>query len=165
MYPYINSCTSSHLTIEDVMNWEVGHEADVVIWDRNFEEYWIWDNAEEEKLYDPKEFFRKNRHKLTYKGNMVWDIHFIFNETFEHQVHLDVAGLPTNWTWCVLDDDGTINITSERLKEGEEIPPERKPICMHWTEFPTSTRVGWRGPIMLWDDLDKYGKVYYKKIN
>lgn len=150
------------MTIEDILKWEIGHEADVVLWDRNFEEYWIWSNAEKEKLYDPKEFFRANRCKLTYKGNMVWDIHFDFGKTIEHPVHLDVTALPTNWTWVAIEEDGYVRITTESVNR--KITPRRKAIHMHWTEFSPETRVGWRGPIMLWEKLDSLDKVYHTDL-
>lgn len=72
---------------------QTGDILDVVIWDRNFEETWIWPVAVPQKQYDPKVFFAENRHKLTYKGNMVWDICFPHGETIEHLVHLDTTSL------------------------------------------------------------------------
>jgi hypothetical protein len=41
----------------------------VIIWDANFEEYWIWDKANENKNYNPKHFFASNHHKIKYIGN------------------------------------------------------------------------------------------------
>ena len=29
-----------------------------------------------------------------------------------------------------------------------------------WSEFPKSTHIGWRGPMILWDDLKKLKKVW-----
>lgn len=166
MYQFIKDSCQQHLTIEDVMKLEVGDELDVVIWDGNFEEYWIWTNAESSVAYNPEEFFRCNHHQLTYLGDMTWDIHFSFGETTTHPIHLDVSQLETNYTWYPIDEtDGKIHITNEIVNEGEEKPSHWKPKHLHWTEFPKTTRVGWRGPIMLWDKLTdhKLGLVHNKK--
>lgn len=38
-----------------------GDQIDVVIWDRNYEEYWIWENAKNGKTYDPITFFKEKQ--------------------------------------------------------------------------------------------------------
>ncbi len=115
-------------------------------------------------MYDPQIFFAKNRHQITYKGNMIWDISFFFGETIRHPVHLDTSNLQTYQKWCAIDEnDGKIHITTEIIDIDEEIPSEWKPKHIHWTEFPEDTRVGWRGPIMLWSELENLPQVYYKK--
>ncbi|AYV75426.1 MAG: hypothetical protein Terrestrivirus1_300 [Terrestrivirus sp.] len=149
MYNFIDNCKNEHLTIRDVKLMSVGDVIDVVIWDKNFEEYWIWEHAEEKTYYDPCVFFKSNRCKLTYKGDMQWDIYFDFGDTFTHPVHLDVSSLQTDWTWYPIDElDGKIHSdwTTKHI---------------HWTEFPDTTRVGWRGPIMLWDKLKDLPQIYY----
>ena len=163
MYHFIKACKSQHLTIADVKNLKIGDKIDVIIWDRNFEENWIWDHAESEKPYDPQTFFKSNHHQLTYAGNMTWHIHFDFGETITHPIHLDTSDLETRYTWCALENDGFIHITDEVIKCGEKIPTEWKPKHIHWTKFPDSTRVGWRGPIMLWEKLKNKTYVYYDK--
>jgi hypothetical protein len=35
-----------------------------------------------------------------------------------------------------------------------------KILELHWTNFPETTRVGWRGPIMLWKKLENMPDVY-----
>jgi len=165
VYDFIKLSKPYHLKINDIKKLRPGDELDVVIWDRNFEEYHIWENCKSEKLYDSKEFFKENRHKITYQGYIKWDIHFPYGETIQHPVHLNTSGLETNWEWyAISQQDGYVNITNEILKSGEIIPKHWKSKRIHWTEFPETTRVGWRGPIMLWEDLDKMPNVYYKKI-
>lgn len=56
-----------------------------------------------------------------------------------------------------------VHITTEVLNIGEEIPSHWLPKHIHWTEFPDSTRVGWRGPIMMWDKLTDLSKVYLSR--
>jgi hypothetical protein len=163
MYDFINNCKDKHLTIADIKLMSPGDVIDVVVWDTNFEEYWIWDSAEKNKSYDPFIFFKSNRCKITYKGNMLWDIYFDFGDTCTHPVHLDVSSLQTNWTWYEINElDGQIHITEEILDEKQSILSDWTPKHIYWTEFPDTTRVGWRGPIMLWDKLKDLPQVFYK---
>jgi len=162
VYGFIKDCQNMHLTLGDVKDLQVGDELDVVIWDRNFEEYWIWNKAVENQPYDPWKFFKANRHKVTYRGNMSWNIHFNFGEIILHPIHLNTENLETNWKWCAIDEtDGKIHIKTEIVKDGEEIPEHWEEKHMHWTEFPDSTRVGWRGPMMFWKELENMPKVKY----
>ena len=164
VYDYIKISKPYHLRISDIKKLRPGDELDVVIWDRNFEEYHIWTNCEPDKNYDSKEFFKANRHKITYQGHMTWAIHFPYGETIQHPVHLSTSGLETNWKWCSIEN-GYVNITNEVLKSSETIPDYWQPKHLHWTEFPETTRIGWRGPIMLWENLDKMSsEVYYKAL-
>lgn len=160
MYHFVHDTKDKHLTLADIKKLQVGEKLDVVIWDGNWEEY--WSSAENLKPYSAEEFFKFNRHQLTYKGDMKWDIHFNFGETFEHPVHLNTDHLQTFSRWCKVDEkDGKIHITSEYLPQGmSEIPSIWKPKHIHWTEFPDTTRVGWRGPIMLWSKLKDCPSVY-----
>lgn len=168
MYEFIHKSKPYHLTINDIKTLKPNSTLDVIIWDRNFEEPWIWSNAKKMQPYDPHIFFAENHHTLTYLGNMKWDLHFNFlteeekkcKNKFVHPVHIDVSNLPTNWTWVDIPDDGIINITRDIIGTGEKLGPNKnKP--MHWSEFPGSTRVGWRGPIMLWEHMKKMPQVYY----
>jgi hypothetical protein len=147
MYKFINDCKSQHLTIADIKLLNIGDRLDVVIWDRNFEELWIWTNADNEVAFTPDEFFSSNRHTLTYLGNMKWNIRYPFGIDFIHNIELDVSKLDNIMKWYPISDDGKI----EFLR-----------VSKHWTDFPDDTRVGWRGPIMLWNKLLTMPNVYLK---
>jgi hypothetical protein len=147
MYTFINNCKSQHLTIADVKLLNIGDRLDVVIWDRNFEESWIWTNADNEVAFPPDIFFLSNRHTLTYIGNMTWNIHYPFGLNVIHNIELDVSKLDNIMKWYPISDDGNIKFLR---------------VFKHWTDFPDNTRVGWRGPIMLWDKLLTMPNVYMK---
>lgn len=160
MYDFIKQCKNKHLTLGDIKKMKVNDIIDVVIWDRNFEEYWIWENAKNKQLYNAETFFEENHHQIKYKGNMEWEIIFNFGETYTHKIHLDVSNLNTYWKWYGLSDDNKIHITQEILKDNQKIPKHWKKKHAHYSEFSDNTRVGWRGPIMLWDKLKKMPQVY-----
>ena len=157
MYDFIEKSKRKHLTLKDVKRMKVGDKIDVVIWDRNFEEGWIWNEAIKNKPYTPKYFFRRNRHQLTYLGDMKWNIKYPFGETICHNIELDVSELGTNWKWSPIFKE---YITLKNDFVNGRIKKLDKPIKKHWSEFPDSTRVGWRGPIMLWEKLEGNTNVH-----
>ncbi len=162
LYKWIDDHRLFHLTIHDVMSLKPGQELDVAIFDRNMEEYGMWDNFRDREKYGPEEFFKNNRCTIKYKGDFIWDIQFSWGETFEHPVHVNVQSLATNWNWIVLNtNDNTIHIKNEILSESESIPSDRTKVNLRLQDFPLRTRVGWRGPIMLWEHVKNKGKVYW----
>lgn len=172
MYAFIEKTKPYHLTIRDLKNMKPGDKLDVVMWDANFEEYWIWDNATPMKPYDPKDFFAANRATITVSAERPHPNMIAFNVNGEDgHVFIDMSALDTNWDWVAPDKDGKIHITTEELCEGDEIPSDWKSKHIHWTQFSENTRVGWRGPMMLWsrlnkDDLTQVGcspLVHYKE--
>jgi hypothetical protein len=166
MNAFIENCKQYHLTIKDIKEMNIGDTFDVIIWDGNYDEYWIWTNAIDKKLYDPEIFYEQNKHTITYLGNMKWNIHFNFGEIIEHPVHLDTRELKDTYAkWAAIEDDGSIHITSEYLPQGVDMIPDGwKAKHIHWTEFPETTRVGWRGYVMKWNDIKDMPQVYYDKI-
>ncbi len=161
LYSFIRGCSHLHLTKADVEKLQPGDRLDVVIWDRNFEEYWIWQQPVHTP-YPPEIFFAANRNSLIYRGDYEWDIEFNHGETIRHPIHVSLAGLNTSWTWSPLDNDKMIHVTNYVKTKGQKGPPEGwGPIHKHISEFSPSTRMGWRGPIMLWSRLVDLGEVFY----
>ena len=157
MYEWINYYKPYHLTIGDLKKWNPGEIKDVVIFDRNFDDYFIWDELKENKLYTPSYFFKENRHKIRYNGDLTWDIIFHWGDTFCHNVELDIAEkqpvreiFGTDCVWKPLNGEYMIIKTNQKNS-------------IHWTDFNDETRIGWRGPIMLWKDVKKGEKVYFNK--
>ncbi len=165
MYKWIKECRPYHLTLDDVKTWKMGDAHDVAMFDSNFEENDIWANIKPNTMLPATAFFKHNRTKLVYKGDMKWDIHFDFGETVTHPLHLCTSGLATSWHWNAIDKkDGQIHITSEMHDNRLPFPSHKSATHLHWTAFPDATRVGWRGPMIDWKHLEKLPPVYWKKI-
>ena len=160
LYEFIRITKPNHLTLGDVLKWRVGHVEDVVLWCEDFEDLWISDYAIKDKYYHPEDFFAANRCKLVYQGNMKWDIIFCTGLIIEHHVHLNTSALNTSVKWCAVNSDGYIHIDQDITPTCGHLSPNRKIIDMHWREFPTHTRIGWRGPIMSWKYLKDYSHVF-----
>ena len=159
---FIEATKGKHLTIADIDKLNVNDVLDVVIYDRNACDVWTQKHKEEKSL-PVREFFKENRAQLWYIGNYRWVIHFSFGDSFIHPIHLDTSDLDTYWSWVDVNPmDGKIHIVEEVIERGKSIPDHWKPKHVPWADFPKETRVGWRGPIMLWKELDEFNYVYWK---
>jgi hypothetical protein len=160
MYAWIDQHKPKHLTIRDLKKWAVGETKDVIIFDRNFEEYSIWNNFKKNKEYNPTHFFEDNQCKITYNGNLTWDIHYPFGGTACHNIELDIEKLNTGWHWSPLCEEYMILDTTTKNHRITKLPPKDQQK-IHWSQFDDDTRIGWRGPIMLWKDVEDDIKIYW----
>ena len=163
MYKWIKACRPYHLTLSDVLKWKKGEKYDVCMLDRQFEEYGdIWNNVKPDTIFSATTFFAKNKATLTYEGNLVWNITYDYGETLEHPVHLCMSGLATSWHWAAIED-GKVHINGESLREGVPFPSHREAMYIPWQDFPKATRVGWRGPMLMWSHLNVLPPVYWHR--
>lgn len=157
IYDWIDNNKEKQLTIGDVADLKIGDKLDVCMFDRNFSEYGMWDKYTEFKGYDPEDILQYNRVTLHYKGDQVWDIEMDCG-TFTHPFHLNTKDLDTNWTWYALNKDNKIHITTNvsnwKISECE-------PIIKHFNHFPDTTRIGWRGPMVLWEKVSDMPRIHW----
>jgi hypothetical protein len=145
-----------HLTIEDVMNLNEGDKLHLLVMDRN-----LWDivccreNNLGNTLHPPAQFFRHNRATYTHigdlKGTLVY--HWGDGDSEEYDFEFDVEYMSHRWYPL---KDGHLP-----ARDPQGIAPfdyeEPKP----WTDFPVNTRVGWRGPMMLWEKVIPYDNIFW----
>lgn len=156
---FIENTRPHQLTLGDVVALRVGQQFEVVIWDRNFEEYWMWESAVPGQRYDPQTFFAANRWTVTYRGDLNWTLEQNATGEVNDSIHINTASLNTSWNWSPLKD-GYVNISNEEVSSGFSLAG-LSPKNIHWTRFPDQTRVGWRGPMMRWEKLATMPNVYY----
>lgn len=142
------------ITIGDVRNWKVDQIYDLCLLDYNFQEYKIW-NLEPNKTYKPTDFFSANRntykHEGPFKGHIYWnfgkDREFtdfyieIVRGTYQKINHRADAENDTHICFVCA---GTPNVSPD--------------------DYPDDTKIGWRGPMVLWDDiveLENKGYMFY----
>lgn len=150
-----------HLTKSDIIHLGRGGNLEVVVFDRNFtEECRIYEDFTENEPYSPEQMFANCRCLLTLISTnpYKWDMQYIDN-TFEHYVEMDISTMGTAWSWYPLDNDNEIKL--ETTIQNWYITDLPEPIIKHWNDFNTDTRVGWRGPIMRWNDLADLRHVYW----
>jgi hypothetical protein len=147
---FIDSCIEDHLTLGDVKTLDVGTQLDVVVWDRNFEDGWIYTMSERGKPYSPEEFFASNRRTLTIVSHhMAWDIEF---PSGTHQHHIEICIDDEGNKWRPITCDGSVR----NADYGTEDEHNGK-----WEDWEDHVRVGWRGPMMLWSKLEGMPEVTY----
>ncbi len=144
------------LTLKDVRAWKAGRTVDVLILHRN-----AADLAEDEdanprgKAIPAPQILRASRVRLTPQqvtatagaAGGALDAALSWPGGGEaHSTHLHVQVRPGG-AWYPLDADGTLP-----AKDGQGFfRLLGRPV--HWTALPPSTRVGWRGPMMLWSSV------------
>lgn len=161
IYDWIDQNHDKQLTIADIDKLNPGDTVEVCMFDRNFEEYGMWDKYEESVGYDPEDILQYNKMTLKYKGNYTWDLIIMDCGTFEHPIHLNVEHLDTNWAWAEIDPkDSMVHITNNVFECGEE-HNDWNPLHVHYNNFPKTTRVGWRGPAVLWEKVYDMPKIHW----
>lgn len=162
MYQWIKDTRPYHLNLKEVQNWQKGEKREVVMFDRNFEEYDIWENIKQKTSLPATTFFKHNKGTLTYKGDLKWDITYDFGETIEHEVHISTASLSTSWKWVNIENNH-IEIKNEVLDNRVTLPSHKSKMKIPISKFPLETRVGWRGPMIEWKYLSKLPPVYWER--
>jgi len=141
------------LTIKDVEKLKPNKKIKLLVLDRN-----VWDaknKFKKGKLYKPENFFVDNS-AVYFKNNMA-----SLNGKIKHQwqnndeepydFEFEIEYKKNNWyplTNGILpaeDEQGFLQLLGEDKS---------------WSEFPKSTHIGCRGPMILWDDLKKLKKVW-----
>ena len=130
------------LRIEDILSLGPGDQIKVLLLDRN-----LWDVTNDpaqnpsSTLVEPQRFFRDNWAIYTHTSNLRGKIEYSFG--YEREFEFDLEYEAGSWSPLV---DGQLNKKHRRR---------------HYTDFDSSTRVGWRGPMVLWDKLITLPKVYW----
>ena len=147
----VNSC----LTVKDIINLNNGDKIECLSLDRNILD--IVENVNpEDKLLLPTEFFRQNKITYYHRKNLQGKI--VFHNDGKDEIELenfefDIEYIPNNWY---------------PLKNGHLPPKDSQGISTfnytepkHWSEFEMHTRIGWRGPMIKWEYIDQFPKVYW----
>jgi hypothetical protein len=138
------------ITIETITKLKSGDRIKLLVLDRNVADI-AFEINEKDKVCNPLHFFRDNTmeyvHKEGLKGKMVYsygeyDTEFDIEYELHHWYPLTNGCLPKK------DPQGFSKFSYK----------EPKP----WTDFPTNTRIGWRGPMMLWSDVIKMPDIYWE---
>jgi hypothetical protein len=90
MYKWIKYYKPKHLVVGDLKSWNPGETKNVLVLDRNFEEYYIWPSLDKEKDYSPKHFFIKNKCAVKNNGDLTWNITDPGGDTICHNIEINV---------------------------------------------------------------------------
>jgi len=145
------------ITIETISKLKKGDTLDLLVFDRNVCDI-AFDNNEEGKAVNPQEFFRENKmvytHDANLKGIMSWP-YGIYNKEFE------IEYIEDRWFPLI---NGCLPPTDPKSYNNPQGSTHTVP--KPWQEFPVTTRVGWRGPMVIFSKLKDLPKVYWgDKLN
>lgn len=143
------------LTINDILSLGKGEKIDVLIMDRNLSD-WVCSVNEYNTLYKAENFFRTNKatyihnHDLT--GKIIWEEGDLNSEQpFEFHIEYQKDHwYPLKNNFLPKEDPQKFAFFSY---------PEDK----HYMDFNDKTRVGWRGPMLLWSKMKNQPDIYYYK--
>ena len=144
------------LTIADIINMKPGDKLEVLMMDRNVldtsaDELW----NKSDKKYSPEKFFRNSRgtyiNDKDLSGTMIfhWKGYTAKQSTMPFEFELEY--LPCHWYPL---KKGKLPARAR----GAKFPWDK---AKHWTEFPPTTKVGFRGAMINWNNLKDMPKVYY----
>jgi len=151
MYDIVNKLPKKYYVTKKDLNSMKGKTITVALFDRNFEEYGIWNKFDDYKLYDPVDFFKNNKSTIQYNGGKTWKVTMDGDEN-EHFIEVNVVDIrPKNskLTWMPIDKEGNICMEKNAKK-------------INLNDISNDTRIGWRGPMIQWDKIASLGKKVYK---
>lgn len=147
-----------HLTINDILNFESGKEYKILFLDRNWEDVCVWGgiNRVDGKIYDPVEYFKDHYALYTHATHNIHNNEQCINGSIRWSFDLNNY---EDWRFWEFD----INFNKENWYPlRNNILPKNNGTFdsgiyeeeKHYTDFPLNTRLGWRGPAILWSDMD-----------
>ncbi len=149
------------LKITDISDMKPGDKVRVLILDRNVWDVAMRDKSKQNKIYKPADFFKDNfgtyTHEHDLSGQMIfhWEGNENFlDENFEfHVEYKDYNWYPLHSGYLPKEDNQGIFGDFGFGKD------------MFWTEFPNTTGIGYRGPMILESKLELLPDIIWKQID
>ena len=151
---WLKKIANKCLTIKDIKEMNDGDEIKVLVMDRNLYDRTCSVNKPN-KLYTAEYFFRHNtatyKHYTDLKGELTF--HWTDKDYKSSDFEFDIEYEKNNW----------YPLENGKLPKNDpqglfEFPFGKE---MDWTEFPESTKIGWRGEMMLWDKVILESDIYW----
>jgi len=152
MYDIVNKLPKKFYIVKKDLKAMKNKSIKVVLFDRNFEEYGIWNDFDKYKLYEPKKFFKKNTASIKYIGGNTWNIKYSGGNQVCHYIEVntvDIKSKRNDTTWAPIDDKGDVCCINSLKK-------------VNFKDLPSNTRIGWRGPMILWSVIVNFDKKVYQ---
>jgi len=172
-----NETRNKWLTIKDIQNLKKGQEIKILLLDRNVDDRFETDeNIKPNKLYKPKKFFNScwavykhikdlkgeifyqwqeekiKKFNSNQKGGSTFKVENRHNNSKPYEFEFEIEYKHNNWHPLENGFLPAKNYFRKNLLDGKK---------KKWDKFPKNTKVGFRGPMILWEDLDKLPNIYY----
>ena len=149
---WLNIMKHKYITIKDIEKLNEGECIKLLAIDRNF--YDLIDNNEDGVSTPPEIFLQDNYiFEYTHNNGLNGTIRWIKEERIDNfNFHINY----NNYDWYPLNNEG---------KLPEDDPQglfSFKDIKKNYREYPKDTLIGWRGPMLLWEDVINDNIMIYK---
>ena len=149
---WYNESRQHWLTIKDLLSLKSGTELDILLYHTNALDapmtYFKSDTS-----YTPKKFFKSERDTLVLSDEELMGHFKIYEEYDPIPKYLEVEYKKDKWYPLV---DGFLPAKNEK---GKKLLGKKT----HYTELPSETPVGFRGPMILWKELGNLPKIYFSE--
>jgi len=156
MDEWVDHIRDQCLTIQDIKELKHNEQIKVLVMDRNLGDVVCEENSSN-TLFDPEVFFRYNSATYTHCSGLKGSIHYYWNEEDYEEKDFEFDLEYQKDMWYPLQDGCLPPQDSQGFSTFKF--DTHKP----WEEFPPSTRVGFRGPMLLWQKLSQTPKVWWYK--
>ena len=149
MEKWIEKSKKYWITIKDIEKLKANKKIKLLVLDRNV--YDSKDKFKRGKLYKPENFFIDN--SAVYWKNNVASLEgkIVHKWQEDHNFEFDIQYDKHNWYPLL---NGILPA------EDEQGFSKLLGVTKSWSEFPKTTHIGWRGPMILWSNLTKLEKIY-----
>ena len=149
---WIQQIESKSLRIKDITELKAGTVLKLLVIDRNALERGVRDNTPN-TVYEPEEFFKTSfamyKHDTDLKGKILFGGDDGKFQDFEFDLYLSEAQCwypLKNQSIPAKDEQGYFDFNFGKPK--------------YYSEFDKNTEVGWRGPMIMWEELKNMPRVY-----
>jgi hypothetical protein len=164
---------NAFLKKSDLKNWPVGEMRRMLVLDKDYEQYYIWDNITPLVPHQPLHYFQANVWFVTYKGDSSWTIGVPDTEIVSDKVQLPACEnietdihLIINERWFNQEENGKypeldkLDQLSCIVVGKSRDPPMSEIFTLDWENIPKDINIGWRGPMIPFESINATTEVY-----
>ena len=150
---WMNRIRKHYLRISDVLKMKKGDKIKLLVLDRNVTDITSKNKTNKELVsYTPKHFFRKNFAVYTHNSKLKGTIKYFNINSMNFQFEIEYQ----KNNWYPLNNNGKLG-----KKDRQGFADFKDKAGLHYSEFPKSTPLGFRGPMIKYSSLKDLPKVYW----
>lgn len=150
---WMNRIRRHYLRISDVLKMKKGDKIKLLVLDRNVNDVTSKNKTNKELVsYTPKHFFRKNFAVYTHNSGLKGTIKYFNMDLMVFQFEIEYQ----KNHWYPLNNNGKLG-----KKDRHGYADFKDKAGLHYSEFPKTTPIGFRGPMIKYSILKDLPKVYW----
>jgi hypothetical protein len=162
---WIEETKANHLRIGDISKFKHGEKIKVLVMDRNLYDT-LYRINNENQLYKATDFFRESSAIYEHDCDLKGKIRYKWQSLPEYNNNENDDDINDNKRWYDLKfhieykNGNWYPLENGILPANGEHDTKLLEFDHKWNDFPDNTRVGWRGPMMLWSNVENAPDVY-----